>query len=185
MGVFGLNIGIFPGHFVERPLPQVEGICQHIGLAAQRQLLCLVAFAAVFEGEPYAALHTLARIDGFLSRDLVCRASLQEPARACIKAFGVFPDDNEIYILRFLVFQGRIDAGIELNGPQIYVLIQAEAELKEDALFEYARFYIGMADGAEIYCIESSSVLQWFHRSISHLYAYIARRPNHNGTGSV
>ena len=94
----------------------------------------LVALAAVFKGESHASLYTLACIDGFLGCDLIRRAFLKKAARTCIKAFAVFPHNNEIYILRSLVFQRCIDAGVELNRPQIYVLIEAETELKEDAL---------------------------------------------------
>ena len=49
-----------------------------------------------------------------------------------------------------LSFSGRFDARVELDRPQVDVLVQLEPHPEKDALLQDAGLDIGMADGAEV-----------------------------------
>ena len=59
-----------------------------------------------------------------------------------ISFFMVGRDDHRERVQR------RFDAGIQLDGPQINVLVELKSQLQQQALFQNARRYIGVADGA-------------------------------------
>ena len=48
-----------------------------------------------------------------------------------------------------LAGQRRLDAGEQLHRPQVDVLVEAEPQLQQQALFEDAGRHVGMADRAE------------------------------------
>ena len=51
--------------------------------------------------------------------------------------------------LRALVLQRRVDARVELHGPQVDVLIQLETQSQQNALLQNAGLHVRVADGAE------------------------------------
>ena len=109
----------------------------------------LVAFAGVVEGPADAALAAFAGVDGGLHGDFVGRALLEEPAHAAVQVFGVLADDDEVDVVGALAGQRRFHAGEQLHRPEVDVLIEAEAQFQEQALFQDARGHVGMADGAQ------------------------------------
>ncbi len=134
---------------MEGALPEVEGIGQHVGLAAERQLLLLVPLAGELEGITQAALDAAARIDAFLQGNLVGRAFEDESADAGVEPLVVLADDDEVNVLGLLVLERAEALVVEFDRAQVDVLLQLEAGAEQDALFQDARLHVGMADGAE------------------------------------
>ena len=48
-----------------------------------------------------------------------------------------------------LALDRALDTRIELDGPQVDVLVEVEAEAEQDSLFENAGGHVGVADGTE------------------------------------
>src|SRR5207245_1015571 len=119
------------------------------GLAAQRELSFLVAFARELEGETQTALDAATGVDAFLHRDLVRRALEHETARAGVKAFIVFAHHNEVNVSRSFVLQRTEPFVVKFHRAKVDVLLELEAESQEDALLQNARFHVRMADGAK------------------------------------
>ena len=90
---------------MERPIPEVEGIGQYVGLTAKCELLVLVSFAGVIKRITQAALNTATGVHAFLNSNFVRSAFKNEPAGTGVQAFVVFSNNDEIHILRLLVFQ--------------------------------------------------------------------------------
>jgi hypothetical protein len=68
---------------------------------------------------------------------------------AAIQVLGIFAHYDEINVGRSFACQRRLDAGQQLDRPQIDVLVQLEAKLQQQPLFQYARWYIGMPYGPQ------------------------------------
>ena len=84
-------------------------------------------------------------------------------ARADVKTLVVFAHHNKVNMLRPLVLQRAVGGAVKFHGAQIDVLFQLETEAEQDALFEYARLDLRMADGAEEYRLE---LAQLVHRAV-------------------
>ena len=74
---------------------------------------------------------------------------LKNPAGPAVEAFGILADDHKIDVLRPLILEGGVHAGIELDGTKVDVLVEDETQTEENALFQDAGFYIGVTDGPE------------------------------------
>ena len=113
---------------------------QHVGLGDQGEhLLGVVAVAGELEGPADAALAAFAGVDGRLRGDLVRGVLLQEAADAAVHILGVLADDDEINVLGPLSFERRLDARKKLHRAEVDVLVELEAQLQQQALFEDAR----------------------------------------------
>ena len=53
-----------------------------------------------------------------------------------------------------LVLEGAFDAGVELDGTEVDVLVELEADGEEEAFFEQPGVTSGVADGAEVDGVE-------------------------------
>src|SRR6202012_1867284 len=91
LGVLGLKA--FPGLAVAAALREIEGV-----------------FQAAFNAET--------RVDAFLDGDFLGLAFVLKTAGAGVKAFVVFANDNEIDMLRALVFERAIFGAIETHRAQ-------------------------------------------------------------------
>src|SRR5690606_1981699 len=80
----------------------------------------------------------------------VRRALLEKTPCPAVHVFGVFAYDDEIDVIRPLVAERRFDAGEELHGPEVDVLIELKAKLQQQAFFKNARLNVGMSDRAEV-----------------------------------
>ncbi len=149
MGIVSGDCGIIPRHLVERPLPQVLRIIEHVGLAAQGELVVLPTFLTKVKSVADAALHALAGVDALLDGDFIRLPFLQEAAGADVKTLGILAHHDEIDVFRPLVLDRRFHPGEEFHRPQVDVLVQLEARLQQDALLKDAGFHIGMTDGAQ------------------------------------
>src|SRR5262249_54666976 len=107
-----------------------------------------------------AALAALAGVESCLRGDFVRRAFVKEALDAAVEVFGVFADDDEVDIVWAFVFQRRLDAGEELHGAEVDVLVEAEAKIKEELALEDAGGDIGVADGAEEDRVELAELLE-------------------------
>ena len=107
-----------------------------------------------------AALAALAGVDGRLGGDFVRRALVHEAAGAAVQVFGVLADDDEVDVLGPLSLQRRLDAGKQLDGPQVDVLVEAEAQVEQQLAFEDAGRDVGMADGAEQDGVELAKLVE-------------------------
>ena len=160
MSVVALDVGIVGGaDLVEGAFPKVEGEGQHIGLAAQRQGIVLVAPLSVFEGVAQAALDALAGIDRLLGRDLVGRTLFQEAASPGVDALGIFAHYHEVDVLWPLVGERRRYVGIELDRAQVDVLVQLETQPEQNTLFEDTGLDVGVPDRAEVYRVEGAEIV--------------------------
>ena len=150
MGVVAFDVGvILLADFVERAFPEVEGISQHVGFAAEGQLLFLVPLAGELEGVAQATFDAAARIDALLQGNLVRRAFEDESADAGVQSLVVLAHDYEVNMLGLLVFERAEAFVVKPDRAQVDILLQLEAGAEQDALFEDARLHVGMADGAE------------------------------------
>ena len=89
-----------------------------------------------------------------------CRIPKKAQHRPGIEAFGIFANHNEFYVLGSFVLKRGFHPGVKYNRPQIYVLIQPEAEFEQKALFQYSGFDIGVSDGAKQYCVKLAQLLE-------------------------
>jgi len=140
---------IFLSDFVEGALPEIEREGQHVGFAAERQLLFFVAFAGEVESIAQAALDSGTSADACLQRNFVGRAFVGEPARAGVKPFIIFTHNHEVNVFGFLVLERTEALVVKLDRPQVDVLFQFEADAQQDALFQYARLHVRVADGTQ------------------------------------
>src|SRR4030042_961125 len=77
------------------------------------------------------------------------RAFHRKTARARVRVAGVFANDDEIDVLWTLVLQRRFHSRVEFHRTQVDVLVQLEAGLEQDALFEDSGCNVRVADGAQ------------------------------------
>ena len=89
------DAGVLGRHQVERPLPEIARIGEHVGLVHERHV---VACAALGEPErvPDTALDTVAGVDRPLRGDLERRSAPERTAFACIRALGVLAHHDEV-----------------------------------------------------------------------------------------
>ena len=159
--VFPLHVRVLGADLGEHAVPELVHVGEHVGLAHQGELVLrahaarlLAVRARVFKGVAEAALHLLIGVYHVLDRDFVIRAGARQAAHAGIHAAAVLADAAVIDLLRALVLDGAFHAGIEAHGPEVDVLVQLEAELQENALFQYPRLHVRVADGAEVDGVE-------------------------------
>ena len=57
------------------------------------------------------------------------------------------------------VLERRLDAGKQLDRPQVDVLIELKPQLQQQALFQDARLHVGMADRAEVDGVELAQLV--------------------------
>src|SRR5690606_12314839 len=69
----------------------------------------------------------------FLDDDLALGAGEHAPADRGIFPFGIFTHDIEIYVARLAASQRRGHAGHEAHRPQVHILVELAAELKQRA----------------------------------------------------
>ena len=92
--------------------------------------------------------------------DFVRRAFVHEALHAAVEVFGVFADDDEVDVLRVLALDGALDAGEQLHGAEVDVLVEAEAEVEQQLAFEDAGLHVGVADGAEEDAVELAELVE-------------------------
>jgi hypothetical protein len=146
------------GDILKRAPPQIVAEREHVRLRYQREHLALgiISFARIFECPANAALATLTGIHSGLRGYFIGRVLFQESADAAIQILGVLAHDDEIDIFRLLPGQRRFDAGEQLHGAQIDVLIQFKSQGQEQAFFDDARRHVGVPHGAEKYGVKFS-----------------------------
>ena len=88
------------------------------------------------------------------------RALVLEAAHAAVQPLGVLADDDEVDVVRALVLQRAVDAGVELHRAQVDVLVELEAQAQEQALLEDAGLHVRVADGAEVDGVEAAQLLE-------------------------
>ncbi len=88
------------------------------------------------------------------------RALVLEAAHAGVEPLGVLAHDDEVDVLRPLVLERAVHAGVELDRPQVDVLVQLEPHGEQDALLQDARRHVGVADGAQVDGVELAQLVQ-------------------------
>ncbi len=150
MGVFALDVGVFGrAHRMKRALPQVVDVGEHVGFAAQGQRVRLVPLAGNVERELQAAVHLKTGVDHALLGHLMGRALLLHPAKTRVQARRILADHHEIDVFRALVLDRGLNVRIQLDRPQVDVLVQFKTRPKENALFQNAGFHVRMTDRAQ------------------------------------
>ena len=149
MVVVGLDVGIFLGHVLEGAPPEIVPEGQHVRLGHQGEPLFLVSLAGIVERPADAALAAFAGVDGRLHGHFVGRVLLEESAHAHVHVLGVLADHDEVDVLGALAGQRRFHAGEQFHRPEVDVLIEAEPQFQEQALFEDAGGDLRMAHGAQ------------------------------------
>ncbi len=151
--MIGRDARILLAHLSEGSHPQVMPEGEHVALVHHRELLLLAGLREL-EGVADAALHAHPCVDRLLHRNLVRSALAQRPANARVEALGVLPHHHEVNLLRALVLQRCLHTRVELDRPQVDVLVKLEAQLEQDALLEDAGGHIRVADCAEVDRVE-------------------------------
>ena len=129
MRVVRRDVFVFFGDFIKYSPPEIMRKCQHVCLAAKRQLLSLIALSRVLKCVADAALDAGACIARYLQRGLIFFAFIDKLSLADIKPFIIFAHDHKIDILRTFIAQRRPHTGIKLHRAQIDVLLQIKADL--------------------------------------------------------
>src|SRR5206468_2963529 len=104
---------------------------EDVGLGDEGDLLA-VELLGVLEGVADRALDAAAGGDLDLVGDLVAGALVEEAAVAAVEALSVLADDHHVDVVRAGILQGRGDAGEQLCGTEVDVLVELEAHLEED-----------------------------------------------------
>ena len=125
----------------------------------QGELLAVVAPPAVLEGPAQAAVHAEAGGDHLLGGDLLLRPLAQEAAGAAVQVLGVLPHHVEADVLGPLVLQRAVHPGVELDRPQVDVLVELEPDREQQALLQDAGLDVGMADGAQVDGVELAQLV--------------------------
>ena len=122
---------VVDGHLVDRPLPEVAGEGEHVGLVHQGQMVPGPG-GGQLEGEPGAALDAVAGVHRSLRGHLEGGPLAKETTLAGVGALGVLPDHHEV-----TVRGGR--TGHPGEGPHVHVQVQVEAQLEQQAPLERPR----------------------------------------------
>ena len=130
----GVDVGIIAGDIgkilladlVKGAFPEVKGVGQHVGFAAQRQFFGPIPFAGVFEGVAEATFDPAPGIDAFLDRDFVGGSFEHETTGSGVETLVVFADDDEIDVSGALVLERAEPLVVELDGSEIDVLFEFE-----------------------------------------------------------
>ena len=159
--VVGFDVGVLGRDFFERAPPEVVAE-DDVRLGDERELLALwvVALAGELERIANAALAAAAGVEGRLRGDFVGRAFVHEALDAAVEVFGVLADDDEVDVGGAFVAQRRFDAGEQLHGAKVDVLVEAEAEVEQQLAFEDAGGDVGVADGAEEDRVELAELVE-------------------------
>src|SRR5439155_15605858 len=161
VGVLALDVGVVGlADLVEGAPPGVVDEGENVRLGDEVELFHVVTLAGEVKGVADRALGAEAGRHVDLRRGLVRRPLVLEAAHAAVQPLSVLAHDDEIDVRRALVLERAVDARIELDGAQVDVLVELEAQAEEDALLEDARFDVGVADGAEIDGIEAAQLLE-------------------------
>ena len=122
--------------------------------------LHVVALAGEVEGVADGALGAEARRHVHLRRGLVRRPLVLEAAHAAVQPLGVLAHDDEVDVRGALVLQRAVDARVELDGAQVDVLVELEAQAEQQVLLENAGRDVRVADGAEVDGVEAAQLLK-------------------------
>jgi hypothetical protein len=122
---------ILPRHLVDRPLPQVAGEGQHVGLVDQRQMVA-GAIGGQSEGEAGAPLDAVPGVHRSLGGHLEGVPSPQEPTLTGVGPLGVLADDHEVAV-------GCRGTGHTGERSHVHVKVQFEAETEQEAPLQWPR----------------------------------------------
>ncbi len=111
-----------------------------------------------------AALAATSRVNCHLCGHFVRRALVHKAARAAVQILGILADDDEIDILRPLVLERSLHPRKQLYRPQIDVLVQPEANIKQQLPLENAGRHIRMTDGPQEHGIELAKLIEAIFR---------------------
>ncbi len=142
------DIGVIGAHRVERPLPQVAGEGEHVGLVHQREVLAGAGLGQLV-GVADAPLDPHARVDRALGGHLVRRALPQHAALAHVRALGVLADDDHVDAL----------VGVD-EGPLVDVEVEVEAHLEQQAALDQAGRHLGRAHRADQQGVEPPPLVE-------------------------
>src|SRR5659263_194441 len=90
-------------------------------------------------------IHSPCDFKGFLTLSL-----FSAPSDSDIEIFGILTYNNEIYILCSLILKRGPDPFKQFNRAQVDIFIKIEPDIKENAFFQYSRFYPFISDRTEI-----------------------------------
>ena len=127
------DVRVFGRDPVDGALPERAGVDQHVGLVHEGELLRRPG-CGESEREPHDPFDAVGRVDRHLGGDLVRRALAQAAAVADVHALGAFAHDDEVD--RAGVRQRGGDTGEERGGPQVHVVVEAEAQLQQQAALD-------------------------------------------------
>ncbi len=134
-------------YLVGDPVPQVAGMCEHVGLVHQRQP------AAAPDRElrcvPDAAPHASPGVQRLLGRRLELGAPVHGAASARVQALGVLPDDDEVQIRQLVLADRTANARPQLGRPQVDVEVELEPQPQQQPPLQHARRHLRRADRAE------------------------------------
>ncbi len=125
--VVAVDARVHRTELVERPGPQVAGVCQHVRLVHHGQLLARPGVRAL-ERVAENALDAVTRVNRILDCHLSERAAGLDAARARIQTLSVFADDDHVYVVRTLSGERSCDSRTKLHRAQIDVEVQLEAQ---------------------------------------------------------
>src|SRR5215475_232072 len=100
----GTNCRVTRSSFLERTLPQVSGICHHVGLVAHAHFRLPVTLR-ITKRVFHDTIDAFAGVNLDLGGDLIRRSLFKYAAGINIGAFGVLADDGEVHVLAANAFE--------------------------------------------------------------------------------
>ena len=143
----GLDVGIVATDFGKRLVPEHHRVVESVAFRDARQLFA--GRAREFVGVPHYAFASAACEDPVLDHRLVRKPRVFPFALSRVLALGVFSHEYHIDIAGLLSLQRAGSSGEQFYGPQVDVLIESLADLKQQSAERNMVGYRRVADGAE------------------------------------
>src|SRR5439155_21056828 len=84
------------------------------------------------EGVPQDAFDSLPREDRLLHGELIGSAALEPAAESTILPFGILANEKHADIVRSFCLERRLEAWQDLDGAQVHVKVEAEADPEQE-----------------------------------------------------
>src|SRR4051794_1802870 len=126
-----LNTGILSGSFLETALPKISGITHDVRLVAHTDFRPAIP-PGMIESVIDDPADAFTRVNLDLGRDLFGSSLFKRAARVDVGAFGILPDDGEVYIFRTHSLYRAQPFVEQLHRTDVGIQVQAKPHSEQD-----------------------------------------------------